>query len=92
MRAMFPGKSDTTIQYRNAKGELKFKGSKTLKESQTYPRRFGIAVACWQATWCGFRAHCDDYILSCNQTLFHYSLKGCIDARYDITIEQHAHI
>lgn len=39
-RANFP-KSDTTIRYRNKRGELKFRGSKTLKASQTYPKKFG---------------------------------------------------
>ena len=40
-------KSDTTVQYRNKAGERKFKGSSTLKSTQTYPRRFGTSVT-WQ--------------------------------------------
>lgn len=40
-------KSDTTIQYRNKDGQPKFKGSSSLKSSQTYPRRFGKAAPWW---------------------------------------------
>ena len=46
------GKSNTTVLYKNAKGETKFKGSSTLKQTQTYPSRFGLAV-----TW--FNHSCD---------------------------------
>lgn len=45
VKAKFPKKSDTTIQYRNKRGELKFKGSPSLKGTQTYPKRFGAAVS-----------------------------------------------
>ena len=37
--------SDTTIKYVNKSGVVKFKGSSTLKSSQTYPSKFGKAVA-----------------------------------------------
>ena len=34
----------TTEQYRNGKGELRFKGLPALKTSQEYPRQFGRQV------------------------------------------------
>lgn len=38
-------KSDTTTVYVDGSGKKRFKGSDTLKSSQTYPPRFGKAVA-----------------------------------------------
>ncbi|CAK9007318.1 unnamed protein product [Durusdinium trenchii] len=49
-RSRFP-KSNTTIKYRNARGEWKFKGSDQLKVSQVYPPKFGQAVATEWDTW-----------------------------------------
>lgn len=34
-------KTDLTEKYTDSKGHLRFKGTKQLKESQHYPRRFG---------------------------------------------------
>ena len=38
------GKSETTVRYKDRSGVIRYKGSKLLKATQTYPRRFGWCV------------------------------------------------
>ena len=44
-RGRFPTRSDTTVRYQDRKGKMRYKGSSTLKGSQTYPPGFGRAVS-----------------------------------------------
>lgn len=71
--------SNTTIRYRDGAGKMRYKGSSTLKATQTYPRNFGRHVARLRITYhaCSGVVYAVDFIISIKQTkvYFHFRTK-----------------